>query len=320
MAAPSVTYTFTNGTTADGTQVSQNFTDLINGASDGTKDYTISALTCGGTATLNGSVILGNASSDDLTVNASLASTIPVKTTNSYDLGSSTLGLQSIYFGSSAGAFTTRLIGAAVAASWTMTLPTGAGTANYVLFTNGSGVTSWSQIVDASVSNSAAIAGSKLAAASASVAGAVTTGTQTMAGNKTFSGQAVLGTDGGSQNHIVYGTLRLGTAGTAYRGVATGSIVDDATVSYSLAAAYGLVMIGSRGSSYATVGGLFHFEAGAFVTSLAAGAIMETSTTATNSTGATDGKVCVSVTSGPTLYIINRAGLTIDINVVLFGY
>ena len=45
MAAPSVTYTFTNGTTANGTYVSANFTDLINALTDGTKDLTIGALT-----------------------------------------------------------------------------------------------------------------------------------------------------------------------------------------------------------------------------------------------------------------------------------
>lgn len=51
MAAPSVTHTFTNGTTADATEVNQNFTDVIDGITDGTEDLTISALTCQGTAT-----------------------------------------------------------------------------------------------------------------------------------------------------------------------------------------------------------------------------------------------------------------------------
>lgn len=48
MTAPSVTYTFTNGTTSDATQVNQNFTDLVNAASDGTKSFTISGLTISG--------------------------------------------------------------------------------------------------------------------------------------------------------------------------------------------------------------------------------------------------------------------------------
>jgi hypothetical protein len=69
MAAPSVTYTFSNGTTADATQVNQNFTDVINGLSDGTKDLTVSALTASGTISFTGSTIsLGNAVSDALNI------------------------------------------------------------------------------------------------------------------------------------------------------------------------------------------------------------------------------------------------------------
>jgi hypothetical protein len=139
MANPAVTYTFANSTVADATQVNQNFTDLINGMTDGTKDFSISALTCAGTATLNGNVNLGNASGDDLTITASLASTISIKTTNSYDIGSATLGLRSIYFGSSGGAFSTRVIGGAAASSYTLTLPTTGGTIGQFPVTNGSG-------------------------------------------------------------------------------------------------------------------------------------------------------------------------------------
>lgn len=143
MPAPSVTHTFTNGTTADATQVNQNFTDIINGVSDGTKDLSISALTVAGTATLNGAVTLGNATGDDVTITGSLASTIPIKTTNSFNIGSATLGLASVYLGSSAGAFTTRLLGAAVSSSYSFTLPVDGGTNRYLLQTNGSGTTSW---------------------------------------------------------------------------------------------------------------------------------------------------------------------------------
>ena len=45
MAAPSVTHTFSNSTTADATQVNTNFNDIINGVSDGTKDLTVSTVT-----------------------------------------------------------------------------------------------------------------------------------------------------------------------------------------------------------------------------------------------------------------------------------
>lgn len=146
MAYPSVTNTFTNGTTADGTEVNINFTDIINGFSDGTKDLNMNIGTFAGTVTMNGAVTLGNGSGDDLTFNGSIASSIPIKTTHTYDIGSATLGLKDIYLGSSAGAFTTKLSGADVAASktvnfwgYSVTLPTADGTAGHVLSTNGSG-------------------------------------------------------------------------------------------------------------------------------------------------------------------------------------
>lgn len=97
MANPSVTYTFTNSTTADGTQVSQNFIDLINAMTDGTKSFSIDALTVAGAALFNGAVTLGNASGDDITHTGSLASAIPVKTDNSYDIGDTTHGLRVVH-------------------------------------------------------------------------------------------------------------------------------------------------------------------------------------------------------------------------------
>jgi hypothetical protein len=142
MAGPSVTNTFSNSTTADATQVNTNFTDLINGATDGTKDYSINALTVAGAANLNGNVTLGNAAGDDITITGSLASSIPIKTTNSYDLGSSTLGLRSLYFG--ANSQTTKIIGSgSMSATWTLTLPVSAGSAGRPMVTDGSGVSSW---------------------------------------------------------------------------------------------------------------------------------------------------------------------------------
>ena len=142
MAAPSLTYTLTNGTTADASQVMQNFNDLLNGITDGTKDLSINALTCAGTATLNGHINLGNSSADDLTITASLASTLPIKTTNSYDIGSSTLGLRALYLG--ANSQTVAIKGSSsMSATWTLTLPTTAGTNGYLLETNGSGAAAW---------------------------------------------------------------------------------------------------------------------------------------------------------------------------------
>jgi len=142
VGAPSITYTFSNSTTADATQVNQNFTDIINGITDGTKDLSISALTCAGNVNLNANVTLGNASGDDITVTGSLASSIPIKTTNTYNIGSSSLGLAAVFFG--ANSQTVNIKGSAsMSATWTFTLPVTAGTANYFLKTDGAGVTSW---------------------------------------------------------------------------------------------------------------------------------------------------------------------------------
>ena len=82
MAGPSVTNTFVNGNVADASQVNQNFTDLVNGATDGTKDYNINALTAAGTATLNGTVILGNAASDTIAANGYVSTNLTIKSTD----------------------------------------------------------------------------------------------------------------------------------------------------------------------------------------------------------------------------------------------
>lgn len=143
MAAPSVTYTFTNGTTASATEVNQNFTDIINGLTDGTEDLTISALTVGGVATFNGNVTLGNATADDLTISASLAATINIKTNNSFDIGSATLGLASVYLGAPSSRTTRVRSNQSLSASYTLTLPDGGGTSRYYPETDGSGNLSW---------------------------------------------------------------------------------------------------------------------------------------------------------------------------------
>lgn len=124
MANITVTNTFTNGTAADATQVNTNFTDIINGTSDGTKDFSIAALTVGGTLTANGNVTLGNSSADDITITGSLAASIPVKTTGTYNLGAATLGWLSLYLGNASNSNTVRVNTGTTSASWTLTLPT----------------------------------------------------------------------------------------------------------------------------------------------------------------------------------------------------
>lgn len=143
MGFPTYTYTFTNSTTADATQVNQDFNDILNGVSDGTKNISVSAGTFAGTLTANGNVTLGTTGSNTITVNGSLASTFPVLTNNSFDIGSSTLGIRAYYAGCNS-TFTTKIAGnSSLSGSWTFTLPVNAGTNLYTLQTDGSGNTSW---------------------------------------------------------------------------------------------------------------------------------------------------------------------------------
>lgn len=61
----------------------------------------VGALSVIGAASFAGNVTLGNATSDDITITGSIAATILTKTTNSYDLGSSSYTFKSGYFGTS---------------------------------------------------------------------------------------------------------------------------------------------------------------------------------------------------------------------------
>lgn len=102
--------------------MNQNFTDIINSLTDGTKSLSIDALTCAGTATFNGNVTLGNGTPDDITFTGSMASTLPIKTNNSFDIGTSQFGLAGVYLGST-GTKTVRLRGSDTTTSYTATLP-----------------------------------------------------------------------------------------------------------------------------------------------------------------------------------------------------
>ena len=97
MAAISVTHTFTNGTAADATEVNQNFTDIVNGLSDGTDDITVSAVTANGAATFNGAVTLGNATGDDITITGRIAADVDPKTASTHDLGDATQLWNGVY-------------------------------------------------------------------------------------------------------------------------------------------------------------------------------------------------------------------------------
>jgi hypothetical protein len=138
MAAPTLTYTLTNGNTADADQVMQDLNDLLNGITDGTKDLTINALTTNGAVTLNGHVTLGNGSIDDITVTGSLAASIALKTDGAFDIGSATAGLRALYFGDGSGD-TVKVTVPTLAADYTLTLPPTDGNAGDVPRSDGSG-------------------------------------------------------------------------------------------------------------------------------------------------------------------------------------
>lgn len=121
MAFITVTNTFTNGTTADATQVNTNFTDLIAGLSDGTKDINISAFTAGGVSTLNGNTTIGATSANTLSVVAvaTFSSAINITpTTNQIVLGTTNK---------------TTISATAPAASRTYTIPDAGANADFVM-------------------------------------------------------------------------------------------------------------------------------------------------------------------------------------------
>lgn len=95
-------------------------------------------MTCAGAATLNGNVTLGNASGDDITFTGSLASSIQIKTDATYDIGTSTLGLNKVYFTANSNSVS---VGADASASadWNFTFPPASGTVGHGLQAASSG-------------------------------------------------------------------------------------------------------------------------------------------------------------------------------------
>ncbi len=111
----------------------QNYNDILNGVTDGTKDITVNAITANGAVSFKGTVTLGDATADDITVTGSLASTINIKTTNTYNIGSATLGLAGIYLGTGS-TQTARIVSTGtLASSRTYTLLDAGAAANFVL-------------------------------------------------------------------------------------------------------------------------------------------------------------------------------------------
>lgn len=194
----------------------------MNGLSDGTKDISVNAGTFAGNVSISGNTTIGNASGDDLTVTASLASSIPIKTTNSYDIGSSTLGLRALYFG--ANSQTVKIQGSSsMSATWTMTLPVNAGSTGQYPVTNGSGVLSWQY--GASTSKTAtysATTDDELISCDAS-SGSFNINLPTAAAGNTGKKLYILRTDNTLANYVLVDTWKLMTGGEVMGFMSTGS-------------------------------------------------------------------------------------------------
>lgn len=283
MPSPSVTNTFSNGTTADATQVNTNFTDIINALTDGLKDLVVSSinlttLTVSGVATFNGAVGLGNAAADAITITGtptfSTAITITA-TTNQIVLGVTN---------------TTTINATAPSASRVYTLGDAGGAANFVLssgaltsgrvpFVNANGVL----VDDSDMSFSAdTLTVTKLIASTSATISGLTSGRLVLAstsgllsdsssftysgntltahtltvstGNLTLSnGNLVLG----ANKYVDFSATSSGTTGTA-----TGKLFND----YEIGSFVPVLKFGTTAQSYAASGNVgTYVKAGVFV-------------------------------------------------------
>jgi len=265
MAAPSVTNIFTNGTAIDAAQVNTNFTDLINGASDGTKDYSISNLTVGGNALLNGNTTIGNSSADDLTITASLASSIPVKTTNTPSIGSATLGLNTVYFGNGSNSNTVGFKGGVTSSSYIVTLPAAAGTSGQYVTTSGSGTLEFTTPTRPTVQRFFGSGTSNVTGTYTTPAGVAWIRVTIVGGGGGGGGGGQTGgTAGGAGNTSSFGTSLLSVSGGSGGAVGSGSALGGdggGTPTLSSPAIQVVSVTGSFGGS-GTIGGSGSFGLG----------------------------------------------------------
>jgi hypothetical protein len=129
----------------------QNFNDLLDGYTDGTKDLSISALTVAGAATFNGNVTLGNASGDTITFTGSVASDVLPSAADTHSIGSAALGFANLYLGDNANSVGLTAHPSA-SADWTFTFPAATGSTSQLLReTDGAGTMGWTGVtIDAS--------------------------------------------------------------------------------------------------------------------------------------------------------------------------
>jgi hypothetical protein len=100
----------------------------------------------------------------------------------------------------------------------------------------------------------------------------------------------------------------------------TASINDDAATSFTPGAAAGIIVISHRNSAYSTAWGVVAYSTGQpFTTALVVSANCNVTTGVLAGTTGTDGKMTVSAHTNGKLYIENRLGVTISINILTFG-
>lgn len=148
MALPSVTYTFTNGTSADATQVNTNFNDLVEAMTDSSADFTVGSLVVSGAVSLTGNTVtVGNATSDVLALTSRITGDLTPTASATYSIGSSSLGWTGLYMG--ANGQTLRIIpSASLSSTYTVTLPaTTPSTTDAILTVNTSGVITYAHTI-----------------------------------------------------------------------------------------------------------------------------------------------------------------------------
>lgn len=116
------------------------------------------------------------------------------------------------------------------------------------------------------------------------------------------------------------GNYNLGLDGNLV-GLIVQTINDDAAYSFTPGNAIGMVIIGHRESSYTTAWGMAGYRTSAtvFCTIMNGSVNFATTTGALTGTTGTDGKMTVSAHTDGKVYIENRLGVAISINIICLG-
>jgi hypothetical protein len=161
--------------------------------------------------------------------------------------GNATLAGSLSLAGSSSGAVTIQ--SAATAGTWTLTLPTGVGTANQFLQTNGSGVTTWASALTSEADTLADVTGrGATTSVASSFTGGLTASTLNVTGSATVAGSLAVDTNtfyvDAANNRVGVGTSAPETTVDVLKAVAAGPVFQfrGAALDGSSDSAYGVGM------------------------------------------------------------------------------